>query len=212
MTIAIQLAHARPHVAGFTALELIMSIAISTVIVLATIGFIRTSGHSAVDIWRDAQAQSAMRYAGQRIRTDFRQASPTKLLLTQPANDNHAVRLQRPLDVTGSEPGTVWGVYARELGKTEAERNKPGWFVRYRVVDVTKSGTIDRQLTREYLDASGKIRYTKTLIHFLQSGTAPKPGFKIDPAGAMWQITLTSRVRSRLKAVRHWQFRVSCKN
>ncbi|MFQ5507039.1 MAG: type II secretion system protein J [Planctomycetota bacterium] len=178
---------------GFFLLETAVAVVISTVLFGAILAMLRSGQDNARSVWKESRAMAAMRNATNRLRLDMRQAGRSVMFIGTGTDGNHQLTLQRPVSLNGGHK--VWGIYAAALGRTESERMKADWRIRYRVLNrTTASGRADRQLVRQLLDPGNVVRRQATLVHFLQTGTDTPRGFSIVRRGNLWRVTISSRI------------------
>lgn len=84
--------------------------------------------------------------------------------------------------------GVTWGAYDKRLGKTEAERARAGWHVKYAHEIIPNSGG-QRCLVRYIEDDADDLQLREVLVDRISTAPAA-PGFAAVDTGALWVLTL----------------------
>ena len=180
----------RTRRAGFTLVEVLVALTLFSVLgysVALAVGVGEQSGGAVADI---VDQDQELRAATTALLDDLRATNADHVAIAPGADANDGVRLSVPIEAGGA---IVWGVHERTLGPDAATQDRPGWIVRYRVVDVaTGPASVDKKLVRELLDAAGAVQRSNVLVHGLRSGAAAPAGFKVVQLGAVWEVTLST--------------------
>jgi prepilin-type N-terminal cleavage/methylation domain-containing protein len=178
---------------GFSLLELIVTMAISTVVMGAVVLISKGGQDSSATIVKEGRKARDLRRAANLISKDLRQAGVGTLTVTTLGDGNKSVVFRKPISFSAGS--VTWGVFEKSLGNSPSARNKTNWFYRYTVVPVTlKGGKVDRQLAREFLDGSMVLQKRQVIAHFLRKGTGADPGFSVAPSGALWKVQIATQV------------------
>ncbi len=198
---------------GFSLLELIVTMAISTVVMGAVVLISKSSQDSSATIVKEGQKARDLRRAANLISKDLRQGGGGTLTVTTLGDGNHSIVFRKPISFAAG--AVTWGVFDRSLGNSPSARNKANWYYRYTVVPVTmKGGIVDRQLVRDFLDGSSVLQKRQVIAHFLRKGTGANPGFSVVPSGSLWKVKIaTQRPKSvGESAIQKLEFDVSLRN
>lgn len=156
-----------------------------------------------------ADSNRALRDAHARLREDLLLSADDQLTITVLGDGNDQLDLMHPVEVGGV---LEWGVFDESLGTTPAEQNRPDWLIRYTVDVVVMGGVADRRLVRRIIDDLGAVRTEEILLTGLRTGTDDPPGFKIDPAGDLWQVTVSTEGTRETGQGRGTSFHVRTRN
>lgn len=173
---------------GLTLIELTIAMSVFLVVgyVLARSVEMSRDVHGSVEAVANDNAD--LREVVQRVGDDLRVArTATVDVVTLPTGDQQ-VTLEQPI-VVGGNPD--WGAFVPELGPTEADRNRPGWRVRYTVRATPFNGGVRRDLVRRLLDDTGVLQREDVLFEGLAGGGTA--GFQVISAGDVWEVRLTAQ-------------------
>ena len=170
--------HASQSVQGFTLVELMISMFVST-LVLFSVFFILTMANTIFrsnDIYSrlNQDAMQTLRSISREVGQTSPNNAPSHLNITTDGNGNSIIRFQIPVDwdndgdadTGGLNPQAEWGIYDQVVQTTGGRLN--GW-ARYTVTN--------NQLMREVLDNSLAViggTTTKVIAHNIQSFTVVK--------------------------------------
>ncbi len=198
---------------GFSLLELIVTMAISTVVMGAVVMISKSGQDSSATIVKEGQKVRDLRRAANLISKDLRQAGSGTLTVTTLGDGNNSIVFKKPISFSAG--AVTWGVFDRSLGNSPSARNKANWAYRYTVIPVTlKGGIVDRQLVREFLDSSLSLQKRQVVAHFLRDGNGANPGFSVTPSGILWKVRIaTQRPKSVGEgAIQKIEFDVALRN
>lgn len=202
-----------PGQRGWTMIEISIVMVLTAVMSLAVFGIMETSEKGARTVSREGKALTQLRKAATLLTQDIKQTTASRLVIASLPDGNHTVTLQEPLSIAGGV--ITWGVKENALGSTEVSRTKPGWFLRYTVVDVPMpSGPPEKRLMRQVLDASMKIQKEWILASSIRPGTSTPPGFQLTQSGSMWKASITTLASTGtgLAAPRSLSFDIALRN
>lgn len=171
-----------PRTAGFTLVEVIVGACLAVLVGLAAITLLVSSRDGANQARQDTMATGWLRKVSQRLREELAQCSPASLGVERDLDQNDVVTMQRPLASGGGTP--AWGAY--DPSRPEAERMREDCFARYAVLVAGD----DRVLVRQVLDAGDVVLHEEVLARGLADGLGAVPGLRVEPAGAMWRVTI----------------------
>lgn len=126
-----------------------------------------------------------MRSASSRLLDELQDTADSKITTLTGADGNTTLRFQQPVDNAGTH---TWGVFDREIGTTDADHTRVGWYVSY----ITRMQGGQRQLVRQELDAALAVQREKVITDGVRAGNATPPGFRVQKVGAVWQVTLST--------------------
>lgn len=198
---------------GWTMIEISIVMVMTAVMSLAVFGIMETSEKGARTVWKEGEALAQLRKAANLLTQDIKQTTTSRLVIATLPDGNHTVTLQKPLSITAGV--ITWGVKEKELGSTAATRTKPGWFLRYTVVDVPMpSGPPEKRLMKQALDASMKVQKEWILARNIQPGTSTPAGFQLTQSGSMWKarITTLASTGANIAAPRSLSFDIALRN
>lgn len=182
----------RQNEKGFSLLELIVTMAISTMVMGAVVLLSKGGQDSSSTIIKEGSKARDLREAANLISKDLRQAGVGTLSITTLGDGNNTVVFQKPISFSAG--AITWGVFEKSLGNSPSSRNKSNWSYRYTVVPVTlKGGIVDRQLVRDFLDGSLALQKRQVIAHFLRKGTGTNPGFSVAPSGSLWKVQISTQ-------------------
>jgi prepilin-type N-terminal cleavage/methylation domain-containing protein len=195
--------------AGFTLIEMMVSLTIFTAVIYSLAVAIDVGNSSQVQVSRTASSGRALRGSTGALFDELRASSDAQIAVTTLAGGNHNVRFRMPIQVGGA---AAWGVYEPTLGPTAADQNQADWFVQYTVrTTVDANGTVQRQLVRQLLDAGLAVRRERVLAQGLRDGAAVPPGFRMAQVGDLWELTLSTDDRDGRPVIRE-VFHVHARN
>lgn len=174
---------------GFTYIEVMVTIAVGVVVMLAATTLASTGAANHGWVVNQSKVYDDARAAIDRVAADLRNANAPAMLVETAADGNHRVTLRTA--VGGTNGNVQWGAQARGIGTTNAERSQSGYSVRYTVQSKTDSdGTTERTLVRQILDASSDVVDEERLARGLRGGVAAAPGFSVVAIGKIWRVSL----------------------
>jgi prepilin-type N-terminal cleavage/methylation domain-containing protein len=174
---------------GFTLLELLIALAIFSVVGYGLALTAKVGMTSEAEVLRVTAENRGLREAGSALADELSSSRDSSITTAALADGNQRVRFMLPIDDAGA---AAWGVHDRRLGRTTAEQNRASWFVQYTVKGVAANGGFDRQLVRQVLDDAGTLQREDVLAHGLCNGTGAAPGFRVAKNGSIWEITITT--------------------
>ena len=169
--------------AGFTLVEIIAALALFGLVGLALSGTVNLASRAQGTVSDSSARNSALQAASVQLREDLRSAAAAGLTITDLTDGNQEITFQVPVEVAGVQG---FGAFEPRLGNSEAEQNQPGWFIRYTVAENPNGSR--RRLVRQVLDAASQVQRQRVLTRGLP---ADSTGFRLDPAGDMWRVSLT---------------------
>ena len=202
-----------PGQRGWTMIEISIVMVLTAVMSLAVFGILETSEKGARTVSSEGEALTQLRRAANLVTQDIKQTTTSRLVIASLPDGNHTVTLQEPLSITAGV--ITWGVKEKELGSTAAARTKPGWFLRYTVVDAPMpSGPPEKRLVRQALDTSMKVQKAWILARNILPGTSTPAGFQLTQSGSMWKAQITTRATTGagISAPRTLSFDIALRN
>ncbi len=171
--------------AGFTLLEVMISLGIFSVVGYGIAVALKAGGSMQGTVVRVSNDDREMRGASRRLLDELQDTADSKITTLTGADGNTTLRFQQPVDNAGTH---TWGVFDREIGTTDADHTRVGWYVNY----LTRMQGGKRQLVRQELDAALAVQREKVITDGVRAGGATPPGFRVQKVGAVWQVTLST--------------------
>ena len=191
---------------GFTLLEVIISIAIFSVIGVGLTQGVKIADTTQEYVSSESGHNRRMRDSVSLLRDEFRTCQNSSIEVETNPDGNHQLVFQVPVQ---SGIGTGWGVYDRKLGSTADDWNRVGWKLCYLVREDNQGRSC---LVRQVLDAGGALqRETEIVSHVLSNGEGEGPGFSVVATGSVWEVTIRTRT-SEGQAVRTETFQIQTRN
>ena len=167
---------------GLTLLELMVSLTILSVLTYALASALDLSYRARGAVVDGSRQNRMLRRAAEDIADHLRVTTATRMELSDLADGNHQLTLELPIVVADE---LAWGLPARLVPGGPADA--PDWSLRYTVLDLGP----ERILVRQVLDDAGNRRQETTLLEGLEAGAGARPGFRVEPSGELWRVTLT---------------------
>lgn len=178
----------RPARAGFTLIELAISLAIFCAAGYVATVALRAADRSEREVQRIARASRGLRSATSRLAAELQDSRDASIAISTLADGNHELRFQMPIDDAGA---LGWGVYDRMLGSTAELQNRPGWQLCYTVLSSADAGgAIERRLVRQIRDDADALQLETVLTRGLCAGGSPTPGFHVEKSGELWELQI----------------------
>jgi hypothetical protein len=180
--------------AGFTLLEITIAAAVSVVLVVGVFGMVKVGRKNTTFVKDETITNRKIRGSGNRLAQELRQSSPQRVTMIRDSSGNLHLKLQLP--ITLQSGAIVWGVRDDSLGTTEQTKVRPGWSIVYSAVPVFIKGVnrVDLQLQRLVRDANDNVQHRKTILRWLEKGTA---GFDVALSGNMYHVAVSARADQR---------------
>lgn len=176
--------------AGYTLIEMMVSLSLFTVIGYSLVIILKVSSHSQLTVNDVTEDDRALRGAATNLMEELRSSSDATITVATLADGNHQVRFMLPIDDAGA---AAWGVYDRTLGPDAASQNKLDWSIRYTVRNVVAGGqVVDKLLVRQLLNAQQVVQRESVVAEGLRSGTDVPPGFTMVKQGEVWELTFST--------------------
>lgn len=178
--------------AGFTLLELMITVAILGLVATAAMETISGSTSSSRSVTTAVLENASLRDSGKLISQELRSAGGGRFDVVVLADGNHELTFQVPVTVAGV---AEFGVYDRRLGADEAAWNRADWSLRYTVVP-GNDGT--RLFVRQVLDELDVVQRQTTLSSDLRAGNVNPPGFQVVDQGDVWEVVIATESASAI--------------
>ena len=166
---------------GFTLLEMMIGVAIFSVVGLALMEAVRMGHDSSTQVILKASSNSELRRSSAAMTDELAMTSAATITVTDLPDGNHQLDFQEPIAVGGV---TTWGVDEPMLGVNN------DWFIRYTVEAFNLGGALSRRLVRQVIDDTGAVRNTRIVAEGLRDGNAGTPGFSCAQVGEMWVMSI----------------------
>ena len=178
------------HQAGYSLLELTFALSIFVALSLSLVTVVNMSRDSHEAVQSGVALNEELRTAVGRFADDLKSTRDANINVVALADGNSQVTFQCCLEVGGA---ITWGVQDRNLGNTDAEQIRPGWSLRYTVESVVDAtGYTNRSLVRQIVDAGGAVQWEDVVAEGLHDGNATTPGFVVQQAGDMWEVSFAT--------------------
>lgn len=175
---------------GLTLLEMAIAVSIFTTLGLSLFTVVDTARRSQEAVSAGIANNEELRKAFSSIAEELQCTRESLVEVVVLADRNHQVTFQMPIELGGV---MGWGVDERSLGTTEAEQVRPGWYLRYTVVqEVDPTGYVNHVLRRQVLDDAFAVQLEETIAEGLNEGDDDDPGFTVARAGEMWEVSFST--------------------
>jgi prepilin-type N-terminal cleavage/methylation domain-containing protein len=193
--------------AGFTLIEVILSIGIFAVIGVGLTQGIHIAESTQHSVSDEGNQNRKVRDGVELLREELKTCQEASIQVQVDGNGNDVLTFQVPVDSMG---GVGWGVYDRKLGPTAVEWNRVGWSLCYRVQADNQGNS--SALIRQILNGAGDVQREAQIVGHLPELVAGAPrGFAIEQTGDVWEVSLTT-LNAEGKSPRTETFQIQARN